>query len=407
MKEPAAVLVVATMDTKGTEVSYLEGCLRELGIPVLILDAGILGESPFPVTISRHEVAAAGGMVLSEVRTLGHEGKALAVMISGAIRHARDLQEKKIIGGILGLGGSMGTTLGTGVMRAFPVGFPKLMISTMASRNTRSFVGTKDILMLHAICDLSGINRVTRKVLRNGALAIAGMVGHRTEEPQPAKPLIVLSTLGTTEAAAQIVRRELEKKGCEVMVFHTVGSGGEAMEEIIQEEDVKLVVDLSLHEILDHLFGGDYDAGPNRGATALARGVPTILVPGNTDFLVSGPLSTAEQRFPGRLYHVHNAAITCVRSEPKEVEAVAMRIAQMCGEAKGPVTLFVPMAGFSAFDRLGGPFYDPEATRLFAETVKKNLAQGISFELSRHHINDPEFGDILLQAAGRVLGQPV
>ena len=262
MENTSTVLMIATMDTKGKEVLYLLSCFKELGIPVLTLDAGIMGESPFPVTIDREKVALAGGMTLSEVRALGHEGKALAVMITGAMRCAKDLYQRGEIKGMLGLGGSMGTTLGTGVMRAFPIGFPKVMISSMASRNTRAFVGTKDILMLHSVCDLSGINRMTQKILRNGALALAGMVKESPDFSLAIKPLIVLSTLGTIETCAVNVRKVLESKGMEVVVFHTVGSGGEAMEEMIREEEVEAVVDLSLNELVNHLAGGDYDAGP-------------------------------------------------------------------------------------------------------------------------------------------------
>ena len=199
MESSSAVLIVATLDTKGDEVLYLEGLFKKLGIPILTVDAGIMGESPFPASISREEVALAGGMSLSEVRSIGHEGRAMAVMIAGAIQRAKDLYRGGKIKGILGLGGSMGTTLGTSVMRAFPIGFPKVMISTMASRNTRAFVGPKDILMLHSVCDLAGINRITEKVLRNGALAIAGMVREPLDSPLPPKPLVALSTLGTTE----------------------------------------------------------------------------------------------------------------------------------------------------------------------------------------------------------------
>lgn len=401
-----AVLIVATMDTKGNEVLYLGSCLKEFGIPFLTLDAGIMGEPPFPVTISREEVALAGGMSLSHVRSIGHEGKALAVMITGAIQWAKDLHQEGRFRGILGLGGSMGTTLGTGVMRTLPIGFPKVMISTMASRNTRAFVGTKDILMLHSVCDLAGINRITSKVLRNGALAIAGMVRSPLVSPLPSKPLIALSTLGTTEVCAQRVRQYLESRGKEVVVFHTVGSGGEAMEEMIHEEEVESVIDLSLHELVDHYFGGDYDAGPNRGSTALKKGVPTILVPGNIDFLVTGPLRSAEKHFPGRIYHVHNAAITTIRSGREEVEAVAKAVVQMCNASIGPLAIMVPLGGFSVFDRVGGPFYDPGACQLFAGTLKKGLKPGISLHILPHHINDPEFADAVLMALDDLLSGP-
>jgi len=182
------------MDTKGKEVRYLLSCFEEWGIPVLTSMQALWGIS-IPGHPPSEKVALAGGMALSDVRALGHEGKALAVMIAGAIRCAKDLHQEGKIKGILGLGGSMGTTLGTGVMRAFPIGFPKVMISSMASRNTRAFVGTKDILMLHSVCDLSGINRITKNILRNGALALAGMVRRDLDAPPSMQPLIILSTL--------------------------------------------------------------------------------------------------------------------------------------------------------------------------------------------------------------------
>jgi len=397
------VLIIATMDTKGKEVRYLLSCFEEWGIPVLTLDAGIMGESPFPVTIHREKVALAGGMALSDVRALGHEGKALAVMIAGAIRCAKDLHQEGKIKGILGLGGSMGTTLGTGVMRAFPIGFPKVMISSMASRNTRAFVGTKDILMLHSVCDLSGINRITKNILRNGALALAGMVRRDLDAPPSMQPLIILSTLGTIETCAANVRKILENRGKEVVVFHTVGSGGEAMEEMIREEEVEAVIDLSLNELVNHLFGGDYDAGPNRGSAALQKGIPTVLVPGNIDFLGAGPIKETEKRFPGRIYHIHNAAITAVRTEKKELEAVAQVIAERCNSAKGPFSVLVPLGGFSAFDCKGGPFYNPEGPEFFGKTLKKYLNPGISFHLLPHHINDPEFSEAVLESLEQVI----
>jgi len=403
LKNQNAILLVATMDTKGQEVLYLLSCFKELGIPVLTLDAGIMGKSPFPVAINRGKVALAGGMTLSDVRALGHEGKALAVMITGAIRIAKDLYQQGKIMGIIGLGGSMGTTLGTGVMRAFPIGFPKVMISSMASRNTRAFVGTKDIFMLHSVCDLSGINRITKKILRNGAFAIAGMIKETLDFRPSTQPLIVLSTLGTIETCTAKVRKILESKGKEVVVFHTVGSGGEAMEEMIREEEVEAVVDLSLNEIANHLGGGDYDAGPNRGSAALEKGIPTIFVPGNIDFLGAGPIQETERRFPGRIYHIHNAAITAVRTKKKELEGVAQIMAQRCNTAKGPFSILLPLGGFSAFDCKGGPFHDPEGPEFFGKVLKKHLQPEVSIHLLPYHINDPEFAEAILETLEQLL----
>jgi uncharacterized protein (UPF0261 family) len=288
-------------------------------------------------------------------------------------------------------------------MRSFPVGLPKVMISTMASRDTRAFVGTKDILMLHSVCDLVGLNRVTRKILRNGALALAGML--RSAVPDDAAeqgPLVFLSTLGTTEACAQQVRQTLEEKNNEVVIFHTVGSGGQAMEEMIQQEDVSVLVDLSLHEIADHLFGGDYDAGPKRGTVALDRKIPTILVPGNIDFLVTGPLENALKQFPNRPYHAHNAAITVVRTKPKEIETLAETIAGLCNKAKGPVRILVPMNGFSAFDHKQGPLHDPEAPEIFLKTLEKNLEDKACLEALPFYINDSEFAQAVIDMSYRI-----
>ncbi|UCD82586.1 MAG: Tm-1-like ATP-binding domain-containing protein [Desulfobacterales bacterium] len=403
MTQHPQALLVATMDTKGQEALFISNCLERAGISVRIMDAGIKGKSPAPVDISREEVARAGGKSLAEVQNIGHEGKALEMMTNGAIRCAQELFRQNKIQGLIGLGGSMGTTLGTGVMRAFPIGVPKVMISTMASRDTRAFVGTKDILMLHSVCDLAGLNRLTKKILCNGAMALAGML-QRTPDMQETteKPLAFISTLGTTEACAQRIRQALEKKGSEVVIFHTVGSGGKAMEEMIEQEEVAALVDLSLHEIADHLFGGDYNAGPNRGETALKKGVPTILVPGNIDFLVTGPLDNARRLFPDRPYHIHNTAITVVRTTHEEIQILARTIAGRCNEAKGPISLLIPMAGFSAFDSREGPLHDPEAPQLFVNTLQEVLDGNISLSLQPFHINDPEFSRAILETLDQI-----
>ena len=397
MKHPPAALLVATMDTKGQEALFIAECLKKENIPVKILDAGIRGKCHAPVDITREEVAAAAGNTLAEVQNIGHEGKALGFMTAGAIECARELYRQNKIHGIIGLGGSMGTTLGTGVMRTFPVGFPKVMISTMASRDTRAFVGTKDILMLHSVCDLAGLNRITKKVLGNGARALAGML-HSTEvEVSSDKPLVFLSTLGTTEVCAQSVRAALEKKGKEVVIFHTVGSGGRAMEEMLDDENVTFLVDLSLHEIADNRFGGDYNAGPHRGSVALEKAIPTILVPGNIDFLVTGPIDAAKRQFPNRKYHVHNAAITVVRTQQAEIKKMALAVAALANNAKGPLAILVPLGGFSAFDSPEGPLPDTEAPELFAQVLQENLSPQFNLKLLPHHINDSGFSRAIIE----------
>lgn len=404
MSHSRVALIVVTMDTKGQEALFIAECLKKEQIPVKILDGGIKGKSPVPVEITREEVAVAGGKTLTEVQNIGHEGKALKVMTEGAIKCARKLYRQKKFHGIIGLGGSMGTTLATGVMRAFPVGLPKVMISTMASRDTRAFVGTKDILMLHSVCDLVGLNRITEKVLGNGARALAGMLLHSNESNGSSdKPLVFLTTLGTTEVCAQTARAALEERGNEIIIFHTVGAGGMAMEEMLADEDVAAVVDLSLHEIADHRFGGDYDAGPHRGSVALQKAIPTIMVPGNIDFLVTGPLDIARRKFPNRKYHVHNAAITVVRTNHEELKELARYMAGLANEARGSLAILVPLSGFSAFDSPEGPLPDPEAPEVFAWVLQQNLSPRVNLKLLPHHINDAEFTRAVIDALDALL----
>lgn len=403
MESLPAVLLVATMDTKGSEAAYVMECLGEAGIAVVSLDGGIMGESPIPTTISREEVARAGGKTLDEVRAIGHEGKALAVMIEGAKKHVMDLYGRYEIKGVFSLGGSMGTTLGTSIMRTLPIGFPKVMVSTMASRDTHDFVGTKDIAMFNSVCDLAGINRISQKVLRNGALALAGMVKGLRDFVPSEKRLTMLSTLGTTEICAQQIRKLLENKGKEVMFFHTNGSGGKAMEELAQVEDVEVVIDLSLHELMAHRLGGGYDAGPARGTGALIKGIPTVLVPGNIDFLATGPLEATKRDFPGRIYHSHNAAITAVNTTVEEARDFARFLGQRCGEAKGPLAVLVPMGGLSAFSSRGGPFYNEEVPRAFAEAIKEGLSNEIPLRTFPYHINDREFSEAVVAMTEEVL----
>lgn len=402
MQKPS-VLLVATMDTKFREAGFIASCLEESGCSVQVMDAGIRGESPVPVAITRQEVARAGGKTLSEVQSLGHEGESLNIMLMGACKIADEMFARGLIRGVISLGGSMGTTLGTGVMRQFPIGFPKVMISTMASRDTRTFVGTKDILMLHAVCDLSGLNRFSKKILHNGAMAMFGMISRKRKGISSHKSMIFVSTLGTTEKCVQEIRAFLEKQGKEVVVFHTVGSGGSAMEELIAFEPVEALVDLSLHEIADHRFGGDYDAGPDRGSVALKKGIPVVLVPGNIDFLVAGPLKKTLKDFPGRPYHVHNSAITVVRTTPEEIESIARHIGEYCNAAPGPYALVIPMKGFSAFDAKGGPLYDPQAPARFVKSLQAQLSDPSRIHALPYHINDSEFSESVMNRLQELL----
>lgn len=393
------VAVLATLDTKGNEVAFLKERLLEAGVKVLLVDGGILGTGAIPADIPAGVLARKAGSSLSSLRRLGHEGKAMGIMIQGAVKAVQELYRQGEVQGLIGLGGSMGTTLGTGVMRSLPFGFPKLMVSTMASRDTRPFVGSKDILMYHSVVDLVGLNRMSRQVLSRAAGAMAGMVRLVALDGQSvAAPLVAVSTLGTTEACIRHFRADLEKAGWELAVFHTVGAGGQALEELVAEGVPQAVIEVSLHELVDHMFKGSYDAGPHRLEGALTRGLPTILVPGNVDFIVTGPPETLPSRYKNRPIHVHNAAICVVRTSAPEMKRLAGVLADKLRAAAGPVALLLPTKGFSVFDSPGKPFFDLAIDRVFIEAVKKMAPKGIRVKEVPAHVNDPLFAEEVLQA---------
>lgn len=399
-------LLIATVDTKGAEALFLKTRLEGAGIRVMLMNPSILQGSPIPVDISPDQIAAAGGHKLSDIRALGHEGKALAAMTEGAVASALALWEQGAFQGVIGLGGSMGSTLSSAVMRALPIGVPKVLISTMASGFVRPFVGAKDILMLHSVVDLNGLNRVTRRVLANGAAALAGMLTQGGMEEEPDKPLALISTLGTTDACAVAVRHELELQGFEAITFHTNGMGGAVMDQMVRDLDVAVVVDLSLIEVSENLFGGLFDAGPDRSRAAPETGVPLVAVPGNIDFLVAGPLADAEHRFPGKRYHRHNAAVTAVRAGPEEFRRTARHLAGIWNEAKGPVRVFVPIKGFSAHDSEQGNLYEPTYPPYFAEALRGALNEKTPMTVERLHINDPAFAAKISKAAIEIARRP-
>ncbi|MDT8400026.1 MAG: Tm-1-like ATP-binding domain-containing protein, partial [Pseudomonadales bacterium] len=246
------VLLIATQDTKQTEARYLRDCLEQAGLQVFHLDPSIR-PGPEGAEITPADIAAAAGTNMEAIRALNHEGQCQAMMLQGALICAHQLHEREGLSGILAIGGSMGTGLATTVMRSFPIGLPKVMISTMASGMTTPYVGTRDITMVNAICDIAGLNSISRDVYRNGALALAGMAHGYSPTPAEGKPLVLISTLGTTEKCCARVRLALEQKGFEVMVFHTTGAGGQALEAIVSERPVAAVVDMSLVEIIDFL----------------------------------------------------------------------------------------------------------------------------------------------------------
>jgi len=399
------VLLIVTVDTKATEARFLRGCLEDAGVEVIHLDASIRRTVP-GAEIGPDAIAAAAGTTIEQVRALKHEGKCQAEMVRGALKCAVELHQRTPLSGILAIGGSMGTGLGTAVMQQFPYGMPKIMVSTLASGFTAPYVGTRDITMMNAVCDISGLNTLSRDIYRNAAIATAAMArAYEPARPQT-KPLVLISTLGTTERTALRIRLALEERGFEVMVFHTNGNGGATLDQLVRERPVAAVVDLSLIEITEHLVGGLCAGRPDRSKAAMDAGVPLILVPGNTDFMVGGPIEQAKLQFPGRRYHIHNAAMTAVRSGEDEYRRLADHLATLLQDSRGSVTMYVPLGGLSAHDSKEGYLYDPTLPPVLAAHLRRALPARVPLHELPHHINDPEFADALIARVLEITALP-
>jgi uncharacterized protein (UPF0261 family) len=398
MAELPRVLLIITQDTKETEARFIRRTLEAAGVDVVHLDASIR-RTVGGAEISPDDVAGAAGMTIEEVRALGHEGRCQDAMIRGAIKCAHDYHAAKPISGLLAVGGSMGSALAGALMQSFPYGLPKLIVSTMASGFTAPYMGVKDIAMMNAVTDVSGINSISRDVYRNAALAVAGMAKGYDPAVISERPLVLMTTLATTEKSVRRIREALESDGCEVMIFHSSGAGGPTLDSIVGERDVALVLDLSVTEMVDYLNNGLANAGPDRGKAGIRRGTPTIFAPGNADFIIAGPIDAARAQFPGKRYHEHNPQLTAVRTELPELKAFADHLAALVGEANGPVRVFTPLHGFSNHDSPDGHIQDTSLPGPFADYLKSVMPSNVPVTAVDAHFNDEAFSDAIVAEA--------
>jgi uncharacterized protein (UPF0261 family) len=404
MSEKPKVLLIVTQDTKYEEGKFLRNCLEDGGVDVIHLDASVR-HTVGGAEIGPEAIAAAAGKTIEEVRGLGHEGKCQAVMIEGSIKLAMAAQETHGFAGILAIGGSMGTTLGSFVMQQFPYGIPKLMVSTLASGFTAPFVGLKDIAMLNAVCDISGLNSIATDVFRNAAYMISGAAKAYKPVPADARPLVLISTLGTTERALRGFRELMEADGFEVMAFHTTGNGGKTLDSIAADRNVAAVVDMSLVELNDLLNDGICNAGPERATAGIKKGIPTIFAPGNCDFyIMPSPMAVGDSPFGGRKFHIHNPALTAVRTNAHDLERLADHVAGIAKDATGPVRFYVPLHGFSNHDSPAGHIHEPSLPPVFADYVESVMPSHVDVRRFDCHINDPEFAAALAKAVRELTG---
>lgn len=384
--------LLATLDTKGSEAAFLRDRLIERGFPPRVIDVGSAGPPAFASEIPREEVFAAAGEKLAEVQARNDRGEAVAAATRGAARLMAELHRQDRVAGIIGIGGSAGTTIGTSAMRALPVGVPKLMVSTLASGQVRHYVGDKDILMLNSVVDLSGLNRITRAVLTNAAAAMAGMLAQadRPATDEPSRPLIAATMFGVTTPCVEEARRVLEAAGFEVLVFHATGSGGQAMESLIADGLIAGALDITTTELADEIAGGFLTAGPDRLTAAGRRGIPQVVSVGATDMANFHAPETVPPQFAARQFYQHNASVTLMRTTPEENARIGAEIGRKVAASTGPAAILLPLRGVSALDQAGKAFDDPQARAALFAAIREHAGSTPVSELDCH-INDPEF----------------
>ncbi len=396
------VFLIATLDTKGAEAAFVRERLIAQGAKVKVVDAGCQGAPSIQLDIAREEVFVAAGSGLEEARKKADRGEAVATAARGAAAIVKAAHEKGELAGVIAIGGSAGTTIGTTAMRALPLGVPKMMVSTLASGQVRPYVGDKDILMLNSVVDIAGLNRISRPILANAAAAMAGMVSKPSLASGADKPLVAATMFGVTTPCVNRAREVLENAGYEVLVFHATGSGGRAMESLIDDGVIAGVLDITTTELADELVGGVLTAGPDRLNAAARRGVPQLVSVGAIDMVNFGPRDTVPPKFEGRKFHIHNPTITLMRTTPDENTKLGEEIGRKVAASTGPTKILLPSQGVSAIDRAGQPFDDPDARmRLFA-AVKANCGRALCQELNLH-INDPAFADAAANALMRMI----
>ena len=388
--------VIGALDTKGADFAFVKAMIEARGYNALVIDTGVLGAPEFTPDIPREEVARAAGVALAELASRSDRGEAIEAMSRGAATIARRLYEEGRIDGLLGMGGSAGTAVGTSAMRALPVGFPKLMVSTVAAGDTRPYVGTRDVVMYPSVVDVAGVNRVSRRIYANAVGAILGMVemGSAVEAAgEAARPVIAASMFGNTTPLVDRARKLLEDQGYEVLVFHATGTGGQTMESLISDGYVAGVFDVTTTEWADELAGGVLGAGPSRLEAAARAGVPQVVAPGCLDMVNFWGADTVPERYRDRLLYRWNPNVTLMRTNVEENAELGRILAEKVNLSSGPAAVLLPLRGVSLLDSPGGRFWWPEADQALFAAIKRHLRPDIPVHELDLNVNDPEFAD--------------
>jgi uncharacterized protein (UPF0261 family) len=389
------VLLIGTLDTKGDELAFVRQRLLDAGVDVLVADAGT-GGPPHGIEpdVARGDLAAEVG---ADVATLTDRGAAVGTMAEAAAALARRLHAEGRIDGVLGAGGSGNTAIATAAMRALPVGVPKLMVSTMAAGDTRDYIGGSDVALMASVTDVAGLNSISARILANAAAAMAGMVGAAPVELGEQRPLIAATMFGVTTPCVTRAREGLEARGYEVLVFHATGTGGRAMEALVEAGFLAGVLDATTTELCDDLVGGVLSAGADRLEAAGRAGIPQVVSLGALDMVNFGARDTVPPQFEERNLYVHNPSVTLMRTTAEECAELGRRIASKLSAARGPVALFVPLGGVSLIDAPEQPFHDAEADAALFASLREGVGANVDLIEMDCNINDDAFADAMVE----------
>lgn len=385
------IAVLGTLDTKGDEHAFVAELIRRKGHVPLLIDVGTGSEPGITPDITRYDVAAADGLDLEALMARKDRGECVVAMSKAAPKLVARLAAEGTIDGIISLGGGGGTALGSSAMRGLPVGFPKVMVSTLASGNTAHYVGSTDITMIPSIVDVAGLNRISKTIFTRAVGSICGMVETEIEASSDERPLIAASMFGNTTECVDAAREILETAGYEVLVFHATGTGGKTMEKLIADGLISGVLDITTTEWADELVGGTLTAGPTRLDAAGKTGVPAIVTPGCLDMVNFGGRESVPSEFEGRKFYVHNPQVTLMRTTPEECGRLGEILAQKVNAYTGPVTVLLPTRAISIISAEGQPFYDRAADEALFAAIRSNLSPDIELIDVDVEINAPEF----------------
>jgi uncharacterized protein (UPF0261 family) len=383
------LLIIATLDTKGREAAYVKKCAQSRGIHPLLMDVGTLGEPLAHPDISRAEVIKAAGYNLDFIKGKDRSIAFEAVQKGGTILTRRLFEEGKLHG-VFGMGGGTGTAIVTHIMRSLPFGLPKVVLSTVASRDVKEYIGTKDIVMFHSVADILGFNGFMRLILGQAAYAICGMM-EKGSEMNKEKQMVAVTAYGINSVCAMNAEPLLQERGYEMIAFHANGCGGMAMEEFIAQGLLAGVIDFTTHEIADEMFGGYCKGiGQMRLETAGQFGIPLVVVPGGLDNAVFSPFYPMPDQLKGRKTHPHDIRF-CVRMGSDEMKQFAQIIGEKLNRSKGPTHILIPKKGWSEADKPGMELFDPKTDQIFVKELRKILTAKIPIEEIDVHISDPAF----------------